>query len=68
MLRSGYPIETARLTLRPFAAEDLDDLYAMHSRPDVARFLYWDVRNRDQARETLEKKAQQAVLEDEAMA
>jgi RimJ/RimL family protein N-acetyltransferase len=40
------PLETPRLMLRPFRATDLDDLFAYQSRPDVARFLYWDARDR----------------------
>ena len=38
------PIRTARLVLRSFRADDLEDLYAIQSRPDVTRYLYWDVR------------------------
>jgi len=34
-------IETERLILRPFNADDFDDLYAYQSRPDVARYLTW---------------------------
>ena len=40
MLRPGYPLETARLALRPFEPGDLDELHAFHSLPEVARFLY----------------------------
>jgi RimJ/RimL family protein N-acetyltransferase len=36
--------------------EDLDALFAMHSRPDVARFTHWDARSRDEVRAVLEKK------------
>lgn len=43
---SAYPIETGRLLLRPFPRTDLDDLYAYHSRPEVTRYLYWEVRDR----------------------
>jgi RimJ/RimL family protein N-acetyltransferase len=62
MLRPDYPIETARLTLRPFALDDLDDLHAYHSRPDVARYLFWEARDREQAREALERKTHESVL------
>jgi RimJ/RimL family protein N-acetyltransferase len=41
VLRPESPIESARLTLRPFGPGDLDDLYAYQSRPDVARYLHW---------------------------
>lgn len=50
------PIETARLRLRPFAAGDLDALFAYQSRNDVTRYLYWDARDREQVREALDRK------------
>lgn len=65
MLRPEYPVETHRLLLRPFSPEDLDDLFAIQSRPEVTRFLYWDVRDVGQVREVLDKKVSQSALEDE---
>lgn len=65
VLRPVYPIETARLTLRPFSPDDLDDLYAYHSRPDVVRYLYWETRDRAQAQEYLEGKIRLTALEKE---
>ncbi|GII61376.1 N-acetyltransferase [Sphaerisporangium krabiense] len=62
MLKPSYPIETARLSLRPFTMDDLEALYAFHSRPDVARFLYWDARTRDETRAALENKIGWAQL------
>ncbi|MFL6077789.1 MAG: GNAT family N-acetyltransferase [Mycobacteriales bacterium] len=62
MLRPDYPIETARLTLRPFTRGDLDDLYAYQSREDVAQYLYWDARDRAGAAEALERKIAQTEL------
>ena len=50
------PIETSRLRLRPFAADDLDALFAYQSRDDMTRYLYWDARNREEVREALERK------------
>jgi RimJ/RimL family protein N-acetyltransferase len=35
----GWPIETARLLLRPFQIADLDALYAIHSDEGVVRYL-----------------------------
>jgi RimJ/RimL family protein N-acetyltransferase len=49
-------IETERLLLRPFVAEDFDAVFAMQSRPDVARFLLWDARDEAEVRSALEKK------------
>lgn len=50
------PIRTERLMLRLYREDDLDDVYAIQSRPDVTRYLYWGPRNRDQARESLRMK------------
>jgi RimJ/RimL family protein N-acetyltransferase len=65
VLRPDYPLETARLQLRPFSPGDLEELHAFHSLPEVARFLYWEPRDLEQAREALDAKLRQTVLEDE---
>jgi RimJ/RimL family protein N-acetyltransferase len=65
VLRPAYPLETARLVLRPFEAGDLEELYAFHSLPEVARFLYWEARDLVQVRAVLDAKVRQGVLEDE---
>jgi RimJ/RimL family protein N-acetyltransferase len=57
MLLPDYPIETERL--RPFRAEDLDALYAIQSRPDVTRYLYWDARPLDDVRLVLADRLRQ---------
>jgi RimJ/RimL family protein N-acetyltransferase len=41
VLEPGLPIVTERLRLRAFRPDDFDAVFAMQSRPDVARFLYW---------------------------
>jgi RimJ/RimL family protein N-acetyltransferase len=35
-----WPLETSRLTLRPFVDSDFDAVYAMRSDPEVALYLY----------------------------
>jgi RimJ/RimL family protein N-acetyltransferase len=50
------PFETERLQLRPVVAADLDAIYAYESRPDVARYLYWEPRTKDEAKASLERK------------
>jgi RimJ/RimL family protein N-acetyltransferase len=65
VLRPAYPLETARLQLRPFSPEDLEGLYAFHSLAEVARFLYWEARELEQVRRVLDAKTHQTVLEDE---
>lgn len=41
-----YPLVTARLTLTPLVAQDLDDLLAYRSRADVCRYLPFDPQTR----------------------
>ena len=65
MLRPTYPIETARLRLRPFTLDDLDALYAIQSRPDVMRYLYGEPRSRAEARDVLATRAQHPTIEKE---
>jgi RimJ/RimL family protein N-acetyltransferase len=47
------PIGTTRLLLRPFRTADLDELYAIQSRPEVVRYLYWDVRSREEVADVI---------------
>ena len=61
-LRPDYPIRTERLDLRPHRREDLDDLLAFHSDPDVVRYTPWPVRDREQTAATLETKLGQGEL------
>ncbi len=62
MLVPEYPIATERLLLRPLGPDDLDDVYAYHSRPDVARYLYWEPRTRDEVALVLADKAKETEL------
>ncbi len=59
------PVETERLLLRPFAAGDFDAVFAMQSRPDVARYLYWEARTEAEVRTALEKKIAGAAIHSE---
>lgn len=59
MFTPTYPILTKRLLLRPFTMGDLDALYAIQSREDVARYLYWSPRTREEVRERLAERAGQ---------
>jgi RimJ/RimL family protein N-acetyltransferase len=59
------PLETERLLLRPFTPDDFDALFAMHSLPDVARYLYWALRTEDEVRTVLEKKVASRALRSE---
>ncbi|WP_460665146.1 GNAT family N-acetyltransferase [Kribbella swartbergensis] len=61
-LRPNYPLRTERLDLRPHRMDDLDDLFAFHSRPEVVRYTPWPVRDREQTRVALEAKLTQDTL------
>jgi RimJ/RimL family protein N-acetyltransferase len=62
VLRPALPIVTERLRLRPFEPGDLDALVAIHGDPEVVRYLYFDVRDRDELRTVLGEKRQRVVL------
>jgi len=59
------PIKTARLVLRPYEAGDLDDLHAYRSQPEVHRYLYSEVQDREQTRELITERMAVAELTDE---
>ena len=65
MLRPALPITTPRLLLRPFGKDDLDDLYAIQSREDVTRYLYWSPRTRVEVAGVINKRATMSTLEGE---
>ena len=62
MLRTRFPLRTERLTLRPYTPGDLDDLHAIQSLPEVARYLYWEARSLDEVRRVLTDKCRQVDL------
>jgi RimJ/RimL family protein N-acetyltransferase len=64
-LRPSYPLRTERLELRPFEPEDIDALFAMESRADVARYLYNEPWTRAEAEEHLERYRAALALEEE---
>jgi RimJ/RimL family protein N-acetyltransferase len=57
------PIVTERLTLRPFETGDLDAVHDIQSRPEVVRYLYWQPRDRREARASLKRKIGQTRIE-----
>lgn len=65
MFKPTYPIQTARLILRPFQATDIDDLYAFHARPEVTRFLYWEARSLVETQQALARKQTETSLDQE---
>jgi RimJ/RimL family protein N-acetyltransferase len=63
VLRPDYPIETARLTLRPFTDDDFEALHAYQSLPEVARYLYNEPRDREATAEVLKRRLSMGTLE-----
>jgi RimJ/RimL family protein N-acetyltransferase len=64
-LRLTAPIRTERLILRPFVPDDLDALFDIQSRPEVARYLYWSPRDHAGAAESLQQKLKNQSIEAE---
>jgi RimJ/RimL family protein N-acetyltransferase len=54
------PIETSRLRLRHLVPGDLPAMYAIESRPEVTRWLYWEPRSEAEVREALERRIARA--------
>lgn len=48
-------LETERLILRRFTKEDIPELYAIFSDPEVTRFVPWHLQTMDQARKLYEQ-------------
>jgi RimJ/RimL family protein N-acetyltransferase len=62
VLSPDYPIETERLSLRPFRADDFEALHRIHSEPLVTEHLYWYPRDERKVREVLEQKIDGAEI------
>ena len=50
-----WPLETSRLTLRPFVEGDFEAMHAMRSHPEVARYLYQEPLSESETRSRLER-------------
>jgi RimJ/RimL family protein N-acetyltransferase len=56
-------IRTERLLLRRCREDDLDRLAEMQALPEVARYLYWEPRSREEVSETLARRIATTRLE-----
>jgi RimJ/RimL family protein N-acetyltransferase len=65
VLTPDYPITTDRLVLRPFAETDLDALHTYHQLPEVARYLMWPPRSREETAKSLRYRIEHPALEQE---
>ena len=57
-------LHTSRLHLRAFRTADLEGLHAIHSDPEVVRYLFWEVRSLEENRAALERKMSDSVWEE----
>jgi RimJ/RimL family protein N-acetyltransferase len=60
-----WPLDTSRLTLRPFVEGDFEAVHAMRSDPEVVRYLYGDVLSEDETRSLLTKRMDNVAWENE---
>lgn len=60
-----YPIETARLRLRPFTRGDLDAVFAYRQREDVARYLFDEPMSRESCAEAVQARVGQVGFDKE---
>jgi RimJ/RimL family protein N-acetyltransferase len=65
MFTPEWPLETERLLLRPFEESDLDALYAIHADEKNVRYLYNEVRTREEVRALLARKRAGAAVSGE---
>jgi RimJ/RimL family protein N-acetyltransferase len=57
LVSPDWPLETSRLTLRPFVEGDLEAVHAMRSNAEVARYLYGEPsQSLDETRDSLARK------------
>jgi RimJ/RimL family protein N-acetyltransferase len=59
------PIETERLELRAFAADDLEALFTLHSDADLVRWIPWGPRSREEVGDVLDRKRECTSFERE---
>lgn len=61
----ALPIVTERLSLRPFTIDDVDAVHAYQRLPEVARYMLWEPRDREQVRAVVEQMATETTLDDD---
>ena len=66
MPRPSGPYRSSRLVLRPFTPHDLDAFLAMHSDPEVVRYVPYPPLTREKAEERLHAIATMTAIDDEA--
>jgi RimJ/RimL family protein N-acetyltransferase len=66
MARPSGPYRTQRLLLRPFTPRDLEAFMAMHSDPEIVRYVPYPPLTREEAEERLRSIATMTAIDDEA--
>jgi RimJ/RimL family protein N-acetyltransferase len=61
--RPAYPIRLSRVQLRPFLESDVEAVFDMQSRPEVVRYLMWDVKDRPAVDRFLARRLEQTVID-----
>ena len=61
-IRPDYPLNTARLVLRPFSRGDVDAVYDYRSREDVARYLFDPPLSRDECALAIQQRTTQLAI------
>jgi RimJ/RimL family protein N-acetyltransferase len=65
---ADYTARTERLLLRPYRLDDFDEFFDLHRRDDVSRYLPWETRDEQAAREALERHQNMVVeVDDQGM-
>jgi RimJ/RimL family protein N-acetyltransferase len=62
MTRRSITLSTGRLTLRPFARSDLEQVLSYYALPDVQRYLDWKARDTREAKAAFEAMRRQTGL------
>jgi RimJ/RimL family protein N-acetyltransferase len=65
MFRPTFPIETARMLLRPYEPGDVDAVLDLNGREDVVRYLNWGVMDRVAAQALVDRRVGQTRIERE---
>lgn len=61
----AYPIRLERVLLRPFVASDFEAVFDMQTRPEVVRYLMWDVKDRLAVERFLQVRITQTSISDD---
>ncbi|MFI1972190.1 GNAT family N-acetyltransferase [Streptomyces cinnamoneus] len=61
-MKPAFPLTTARLLLRPFTVDDIDDVLDYQRRADVARYMRWEPRDRAECAKAVSQMTEETGL------